>query len=212
MEITDARHKATNHEISHSPSEKALLVSKLVKSAKSGDLDSFDSLTLMFRERLYGVIYNMTFDHDDAADLTQDAFVKAFRSLSKFKEKASFFTWIYRIGVNLTLSYLKKKKSRKFFSFDQYVSDGVSIKDSEKFSCSDSNSVRSTLINELHEKLNEALSQLSDKHRTIVVLFEIDDLSHKEIASIMKCTEGTVRSRLHYAKLQLQSLLSDYIS
>jgi len=212
MEIADSSHNVTNHVISRSPSEKALLVSNLVKSAKSGDLDSFDSLTLMFRERLYGVIYNMTFNHDDAADLTQDAFVKAFRSLSKFKEKASFFTWIYRIGVNLTLSYLKKKKSRKFFSFDQYVSDGVSVKDSEKFSCSDSNSVRSTLINELHEKLNEALSQLSDKHRTIVVLFEIDGLSHKEIASIMKCTEGTVRSRLHYAKLQLQSLLSDYIS
>jgi len=212
MEIADSSHNATNHVISRSPSEKALLVSNLVKSAKSGDLDSFDSLTLMFRERLYGVIYNMTFNHDDAADLTQDAFVKAFRSLSKFKEKASFFTWIYRIGVNLTLSYLKKKKSRKFFSFDQYVSNGVSIKDSDKFSCSDSNSVRSTLINELHEKLNEALSQLSDKHRTIVVLFEIDGLSHKEIASIMKCTEGTVRSRLHYAKLQLQSLLSDYIS
>ena len=212
MEIADSSHNATNHVISRSPSEKALLVSNLVKSAKSGDLDSFDSLTLMFRERLYGVIYNMTFNHDDAADLTQDAFVKAFRSLSKFKEKASFFTWIYRIGVNLTLSYLKKKKSRKFFSFDQYVSNGVSIKDSDKFSCSDSNSVRSTLINELHEKLNEALSQLSDKHRTIVVLFEIDGLSHKEIASIIKCTEGTVRSRLHYAKLQLQSLLSDYIS
>jgi len=212
MDIADSSHKVTNHVISRSLSEKALLVSNLVKSAKSGDLDSFDSLTLMFRERLYGVIYNMTFNHDDAADLTQDAFVKAFRSLSKFKEKASFFTWIYRIGVNLTLSYLKKKKSRKFFSFDQYVSDGVSIKDSDKFSCSDSNSVRSTLINELHEKLNEALSQLSDKHRTIVVLFEIDGLSHKEIASIMKCTEGTVRSRLHYAKLQLQSLLSDYIS
>jgi RNA polymerase sigma-70 factor (ECF subfamily) len=212
MDIADSSHKATNHVISRSPSEKALLVSNLVKSAKSGDLDSFDSLTLMFRERLYGVIYNMTFNHDDAADLTQDAFVKAFRSLSKFKEKASFFTWIYRIGVNLTLSYLKKKKSRKFFSFDQYVSDGVSIKDSDKFSCPDSNSVRSTLINELHEKLNEALFQLSDKHRTIVVLFEIDGLSHKEIASIMKCTEGTVRSRLHYAKLQLQSLLSDYIS
>ena len=212
MEAVDARQKTINHEGDISPSDKAFLVSSLVKSAKTGDLDAFDSLTLMFRERLYGVIYNMTFNHDDAADLTQDAFVKAFRSLSKFKEKASFFTWIYRIGVNLTLSYLKKKKSRKFFSFDQYVSDGVSSKDSERFSCTVPNSVRSTLINELHEKLNEALSQLSDKHRTIVVLFEIDGLSHKEIASIMKCTEGTVRSRLHYAKLQLQSLLSDYIS
>ena len=120
MEIADSSHNATNHVISRSPSGKALLVSNLVKSAKSGDLDSFDSLTLMFMERLYGVIYNMTFNHDDAADLTQDAFVKAFRSLSKFKEKASFFTWIYRIGVNLTLTYLKKRKARKFFSFDYY--------------------------------------------------------------------------------------------
>ena len=84
-------------------------------------------------------------------------------------------------------------------------------KDSDRFSSRESNSVRTSLLNELHEKLNEALSKLSDKHRTIVVLFEIDGLSHKEIASIMKCTEGTVRSRLHYAKLQLQSLLGEYI-
>lgn len=190
---------------------KASIVSNLVNRAKSGDLEAFDSLTLMFRERLYGVIFNMTFNHDDAADLTQEAFVKAFRSLAKFKEKASFFTWIYRIGVNLTLSFLQKKKTKKFFSFDHYLSNGISPKDSERFSSKDANSVRTTLLNELHEKLNEALLRLSDKHRTIVVLFEIDGLSHREIASIMKCTEGTVRSRLHYAKLQLQSFLSDYV-
>ena len=165
----------------------------------------------MFRERLYGVIYNMTFNHDDTSDLTQETFVKAFRSLNKFKEKASFFTWIYRIGVNLTLSHLKKKKTRKFFSFDQCVEDGGFNRDSDRFSSRESNSVRTTLLNELHEKLNDALLKLSDKHRTIVVLFEIDGLSHKEIASIMKCTEGTVRSRLHYAKIQLQSFLSGYI-
>ena len=212
MEVVEGKFKTTNHSANIAPDDKLIVVSNLVKSAKLGDLEAFDSLTIMFRERLYGVIYNMTFNHNDAADLTQDAFVKAFRSLSKFKEKASFFTWIYRIGVNLTLSHLKKKKHRKFFSFDQYVSDGVSIKDSDKFSSNDSNSVRFTLLNELHEKLNEALSKLSDKHRTIVVLFEIDGLSHKEIASIMKCTAGTVRSRLHYAKLQLQSLLADYIN
>ena len=191
---------------------KIALVSNLVSCAKKGDLDSFDSLTLMFRERMYAVIYNMTLNHEDAADLTQEAFVKAFRSLNKFKEKSSFFTWIYRIGVNLTLSHLQKRKSRKFFSFDQCLSSGISSKDSEKFYSKESNSVRTTLLNELHEKLNEALLKLSDKHRTIVVLFEIDGLSHKEIAAIMKCTEGTVRSRLHYAKLQLQSFLSDYIN
>jgi RNA polymerase sigma-70 factor (ECF subfamily) len=183
----------------------------LVRDAKKGSLEAFDTLTIMFRERLYSVIYNMTLNHDDAADLTQDAFVKAFRSLSKFKEKSSFFTWIYRIGVNLTLTYLKKRKARKFFSFDYFMTEGLSSKETEKFSSKESNSVRTTLLNELHEKLNEALLRLSDKHRTIVVLYEIDGLSHKEIASIMKCTEGTVRSRLHYAKLQLQSFLSEYL-
>ena len=195
------------HEVSYSN----LDISNLVKEAKSGRLEAFDSLTLMFRERLYSVIYNMTFNHEDSADLTQEAFVKAFRSLSKFKEKSSFFTWIYRIWVNLTLTHLKRKKARKFFSFDNLLSEGVQKSVSDSFSSNDSNSVRSTLLNELHEKLNDALQRLSVKHRTIVVLFEIDGLSHKQIAAIMKCTEGTVRSRLHYAKLQLQSFLSDYI-
>ena len=212
MSIISAKAKSPTHSSSSVDDCKANLVSNLVKCSKSGDLEAFDSLIIMFRERLYGVIYNMTFNHDDAADLTQESFVKAFRSLNKFKEKSSFFTWIYRIGVNLTLSYLQKKKTRSFFSFDQCVTEGISSKNSERFSSKECNSVRTTLLNELHEKLNEALLKLSDKHRTIVVLFEIDGLSHKEIASIMKCTEGTVRSRLHYAKIQLQSYLSDYIT
>ena len=212
MSIASAKLKSATHPSKLIDDDKKLLVSNLVGSAKLGDLEAFDSLILIFRERLYSVIYNMTFNHDDAADLTQEAFVKAFRSLNKFKEKSSFFTWIYRIGVNLTLSHLQKKKNRRFFSFDQYLDDGVLPKDSDRFSSRESNSVRTSLLNELHEKLNEALQKLSDKHRTIVVLFEIDGLSHKEIASIMKCTEGTVRSRLHYAKIQLQSHLSEYIS
>jgi RNA polymerase sigma-70 factor (ECF subfamily) len=186
-------------------------VHRLVSRAIDGDFDAFDQIMLLYRERLYGVIYNMTFNHEDAADLTQESFVKAFRSLSKFKRKSSFFTWLYRIGVNLTLTHLKRRKARKFFSFDQLIDQNKSKDHSVEFSSSETSSVKTTLLNELHEKLNEALSKLSDKHRTIVVLFEIDGLSHKEIASIMKCTEGTVRSRLHYAKVQLQSLLSEYV-
>ena len=186
-------------------------VSLLVKRVQDGDISAFDSIMLLYRERLYSVIYNMTFNHDDAADLTQESFVKAFRSLGKFKGKSSFFTWLYRIGVNMTLSHLQRKKTRKFFSFEQISDEYGSSKEFEKLSSSESSSVRNTLLNELHQKLNEALLKLSDKHRTIVVLFEIDGLSHREISKIMKCTEGTVRSRLHYAKLQLQSLLSDYL-
>ena len=194
-----------------SPDKPADEVGGLVYRAQSGDLAAFDSIMLLYRERLYSVIYNMTFNHDDAADLSQEAFVKAFRSLKKFKGKSSFFTWLYRIGVNMTLSHLQRKKARRFFSFEQISEENVSSKYLDKFSSSESSSVRNTLLNELHEKLNEALLKLSDKHRTIVVLYEIDGLSHKEIATIMKCTEGTVRSRLHYAKIQLQSLLSDYL-
>ena len=186
-------------------------VAALVSRAQAGDLSAFDSIMALYRERLYSVIYNMTFNHEDAADLTQEAFVKAFRSLKKFKGKSSFFTWLYRIGVNMTLSFLQRKKTRKFFSFEQVSEENATNKDFEKLSSTEFSSVKNTLLNELHEKLNEALQTLSDKHRTIVVLFEIDGLSHREIATIMKCTEGTVRSRLHYAKIQLQSLLSDYL-
>ena len=85
-------------------------VDTLVSSALHGDFTAFDRIMSMYKERLYSVIYNMTFNHEDAADLTQEAFVKAFRSLSKFKRKSSFFTWLYRIGVNLTLTHLKRKE------------------------------------------------------------------------------------------------------
>ena len=193
------------------PSEDIEDVFSLVQRAKNGDLSAFDSLIIRYRQRLYSVIYNMTMNADDAADLTQESFVKAFRSLAKFREKSSFYTWLYRIGVNLTLTYLKKRKIRQFFSFDQASEDGGMSKDLEAVSSTSTTSVKKALNNELHEKLNEALSKLSDKHRTIVVLFEIDGLGHKEIASIMKCTEGTVRSRLFYAKQQLQSYLSEYL-
>ena len=186
-------------------------VNDLVTYALNGDFAAFDKIVGLYKERLYSVIYNMTFNHEDTADLTQDTFVKAFRSLSKFKRKSTFFTWLYRIGVNMTLTHLKKKRARNFFSFDQILRGEISNKEIASLSSKETSSVKKTLLNELHEKLNEALSKLSDKHRTIVVLFEIDGLSHKQIASIMKCTEGTVRSRLHYAKLQLQSLLGDYI-
>ena len=187
-------------------------VFSLVQRAKNGELPAFDSLILRYRQRLYAVIYNMTMNAEDAADLTQETFVKAFRSLAKFSEKSSFYTWLYRIGVNLTLTHLKRRKIRKFFSFDQASEDGGMSKDLDAVSSTTATSVKKALNNELHEKLNEALSKLSDKHRTIVVLFEIDGLGHKEIAKIMKCTEGTVRSRLFYAKQQLQSYLSEYVN
>ena len=207
----DSTVKRASSSPNHALDTEVLKLDVLVENAINGSFEAFDKIMVHYRERMYGVIYNMTLNHSDAADLTQETFVKAFRSISKFKRKSSFFTWLYRIGVNLTLTFLKRKRNRKFFSFEQFFGDSLNESQKGELASNEINSAKSTMLNELHEKLNEALSRLSDKHRTIVILYEIDGLSHKEISQIMKCTEGTVRSRLHYAKIQLQSMLSEYV-
>ncbi len=207
----DSTVKRSSSSPNHALDTEVLKLDVLVENAINGSFEAFDKIMVHYRERMYGVIYNMTLNHSDAADLTQETFVKAFRSISKFKRKSSFFTWLYRIGVNLTLTFLKRKRNRKFFSFEQFFGDSLNESQKGELASNEINSAKSTMLNELHEKLNEALSRLSDKHRTIVILYEIDGLSHKEISQIMKCTEGTVRSRLHYAKIQLQSMLSEYV-
>lgn len=182
----------------------------LIAKVREGDVSAFDRLTRKYRERLFGVLYNLTSNREDAADLTQDSFIKAFQNIHKFKGKSAFYTWLYRIGVNTALAHLKKRKVRQFFSFEQMDDKAAEAEVLERIS-QPSNQDKAALINELQEKLNEALQSLSLKHRTVVVLFEIEGLSHQEIAEITKTTEGTVRSRLHYAKQQLQSILQKYL-
>ena len=182
----------------------------LVQKVQAGEVSAFDQLVTKYRERLYSTIYNLTSNREDAADLTQETFIKAFQSIQRFKGNASFFTWLYRIGVNTTLTYLKKRRRRRFFNFDA-LPDEVSQSEIIESLSSKSKTDKPTFMKELQEKLNEGLQMLSLKHRTVVVLFEIEGLTHQEIAKIMKCREATVRSRLFYAKQQLQAYLKDYI-
>lgn len=181
-----------------------------VQRVQNGDVAAFDFLVTKYRERLFSIIYNLTSNREDAADLTQDAFIKAFSSLSRFQGKSSFFTWLYRIAVNTTLSQLKKKRLRRFFSLEN-INEEAKVSEVLEALAVKTRTEKGALLNELQEKLNEALHKLSPKHRTVVVLFEIEGLSHQEIADIMGCSVGTVRSRLHYAKQQLQSYLQDYL-
>ncbi len=183
----------------------------LVQQVQAGDVAAFDSLILKYRQRLYSVIYNLTSNREDAADLTQEAFIKAFQSINRFKGRSTFFAWLYRIAVNATYSHLRRHKLRRFFSFDTIDEDLAPAEVLEALT-SKSNIPRDRLLTELQEKLNEALQTLSLKHRTVVVLFEIESLSHQEIAEITGCSVGTVRSRLHYAKQQLQGKLQPYLS
>jgi len=172
---------------------------------------AFDQLILKYRERLFGVIYNMTSNREDAADLTQDAFIKAFQSINRFQGQSSFFTWLYRIAINSTLTHLRKNRLRTFFSLEKVDEDDRQSAEVIEALTDNTGAERDTFVHELQEKLNEAMQKLSIKHRTVVTLFEIDGLSHQEIAEVMDCSVGTVRSRLHYAKQLLQAELQPYI-
>ena len=183
----------------------------LVRQSQEGDLSAFDELIRRYQERIYATLYHMTSNHEDANDLTQETFVKAYKALSSFKGDSSFFTWVYRIGVNKTINFLKQRKNRHGgFSLNdldfnaEHDPDLVALV-SEKTPRRDLN------LAELQEKLNEAMQKLSDVHRLVVTLHDVQGLSHEEIGKIMECNPGTVRSRLFYARQQLQGALADYL-
>ncbi|MGH8021361.1 MAG: sigma-70 family RNA polymerase sigma factor [Opitutaceae bacterium] len=183
---------------------------RLVQRVQAGEVAAFDEIVRKYRERIFGVVYNLTSNREDAADLTQDTFIKGFQSISRFNGSSSFFTWLYRIAINSTLSHLRRHRLRRFFSLEKMVEED---RNAEVMSALAANSTtdKGTLINELQEKLNEAFQKLSFKHRTVITLFEVDQLTHQEVAEITNSTVGTVRSRLHYAKQQLQAHLQDYL-
>ena len=182
----------------------------IVQKVQGGDTAAFDQLIRKYRERVFGVVYNLTSNREDTADLTQDAFIKAFQSINRFNGQSSFFTWLYKIALYTTITHLRRNRLRNFFSLEKLNEEDAGSKILAQIA--DKNTAdRDTYLHELQEKLNEAMQKLSIKHRTVISLFEIDGLSHTEIAQVMGCSEGTVRSRLHYAKQFLQGELSKYL-
>ncbi len=184
----------------------------LIKRIQAGEIQLFDQLVHRYKARLFSVIYNLIGNQEDTADLLQDTFIKAFQAIGRFKAEASFFTWIYRIALNTTTSYLRRKKIRHFFSMSSVDEGQGNSELLEALTDTSHSADQASLNHELKERLNQAIQQLSLKHRTAIVLFEIEGLSHSEIARIANCSEGTVRSRVHYAKMTLQSLLAPYLT
>ena len=182
----------------------------LVRRAREGDLEAYDQLVRLYRERIYATIYHMTANHEDANDLAQESFIKAFRALKSFKGGSSFYTWLYRIAVNKTINFLKQRKNRIQISLNDLDFNAEHDPDLVAL-ISDKTPRREVDLRELQEKLNEALLKLSEPHRLVVVLHDVQGLSHDEIAKVMDCNIGTVRSRLFYARQQLQAWLSNYL-
>jgi RNA polymerase sigma-70 factor, ECF subfamily len=182
----------------------------LVHNARRGDLEAYDELVRRYQERIYATIYHMTSNHEDANDLAQESFIKAFQALKSFKGGSSFYTWLYRIAVNKTINFLKQRKHRVHMSLNDLDFNAEHDPDLVAL-ISDKTPRREAGLTELQEKLNAALLRLSESHRLVVVLHDVQGLSHEEIAKLMDCNIGTVRSRVFYARQQLQAWLTDYL-
>jgi len=182
----------------------------LIQRAQNGDTSAYDDLVQKHQERIYATIYHMTSNHEDANDLAQETFIKAYSALKSFKGDSSFFTWVYRIAVNKTINFLKQRKNRSAMSLNDLDFNAEHDPDLVAL-VSDKTPRREASLAELQEKLNEAMQKLSETHRLVVTLHDVQGLAHEEIARITECNVGTVRSRLFYARQQLQAYLSDYL-
>lgn len=182
---------------------------ELIARTQKGDARAFDQLVIKHSPRLYGLVYNMTSNHEDTNDLLQEIFAKAYRSINSFRGKSSFYTWIHSIAVNMTINFLKKRGRRFHMSLDD-IDSGIQNDPDFIQQTATSSPVREADLSELQKRLNEAMMKLSYDHRTVVTMFDIQGMPHAEISKILGISEGTVRSRLFYAHRQLQTYLDEF--
>src|SRR5476651_2432495 len=182
----------------------------LVERTQAGDPTAFDVLVRRYQPRLLGMLYNMVNNQTDAWDLAMETFEKAYKSINTFRLDAEFFTWLYRIGYNLTVNFIKRNKHRNNLSLDD---DDLDLQNRSEFIdiSASGDAEKQARLADLKKKLNESMMKLSEEHRAVVTLFDVQGLSHAEISKIMNCKEETVRSRLFYAHKQLQKYLKNYL-
>lgn len=192
------------------PEEQGTPDEELVMKAQRGDMHAFEELVERYHGKIYGLTYNMTSNREDAEDLAQEVFVKAYEALPRFKGKSSFYTWIYRIAVNKTINYRKKRNRKRALSLDQFDQE-VKQDDVYHALTSKGSPLRNMNLSELQKRLNEALQNLSEKHRTVVVLHDMQGVPHEEIAKMVGASTGTIRSRLFYARRQMQADLAEFM-
>jgi len=183
----------------------------LVARTQGGDPRAFDALVRKYSSRLYGLVYNMTSNHEDTNDLLQDIFSKAYRSIKGFRGKSSFYTWLHTIATNMTINFLKKRSRNYRMSLDD-VDSGVHNDPEFIELTSGPDARREVNLKELQQRLNEAMMKLSNEHRAVVTMFDIQGMPHAEIGKILGISEGTVRSRLFYAHRQLQNYLQEFLA
>jgi RNA polymerase sigma-70 factor (ECF subfamily) len=182
----------------------------LVTRCQAGDTDAFDELVTRYRARIFGMIYNMVHNEQDAWDLAQDSFLKAWKSIDRFRGQSSFYTWIYRIVMNVTIDWLRKKQIKgSGAEFDDAIQPTAIDPASRTVPKTEALPHQTMERSEIRARIDKAIAQLSPEQRAVILMKEIDDMQYHEIAEALGCSIGTVMSRLFYARKKLQSLLKD---
>jgi len=187
---------------------------ELVDAARAGDRDAFRALFDRYHRRAYSLAFGVVHNADDALDVVQDAFIKAHKYLDKFEGTSSFYTWLYRIVMNLAIDHLRKhKKSRAVdFSDTSVKEDDAAVGDEELIpKILGGNPGRALMDKEIRGRIEAALAELSDNHRAVLVMRELEGLSYEEMAQVMGCSKGTIMSRLFHARKNMQKRLIDLI-
>jgi len=178
----------------------------LVKRAKSGDYQAFDLLVLKYQSRLISTAFKFVKDVQIAEDIVQDSFIKAFKALESFREDSSFYTWIYRITVNTSKNFLvSKKRKSELLNSDLSEEASYEIEPVETYSPEDL--LQAT---QLKKVITETIDQLGEDTRTALTLRELDGLSYEQIADVVNCPVGTVRSRIFRVREVIDEAISQY--
>jgi RNA polymerase sigma-70 factor (ECF subfamily) len=186
----------------HSSADDATLVS----AAKKGDMAAFEELVARYRDKMYARAYSMMRNEEEAVDLSQEAWVKSWQRLGQFHGESSFGTWLTRIVINLCLDQLRRQKRQRSESIEAMSEESGGVE--RHMPVVTPNPTAGLERAELRQRIDQALSQLSHEHRTVLVLHEFEEMEYKEIAKAMACSIGTVMSRLFYARRKMAALMA----
>ena len=181
----------------------------LVARAQAGDRAAFRTLFERYQRRAYALAFGVVRNQDDALDVVQDAFIKAHRHLDKFEGQASFYTWLYRIVMNLAIDHLRKHRRQRPVDFTDAALDEAVSEDALLPKIIGGNPGRALLDKEIRNRIADALGGLSENHRAVLVMRELEGLSYEEMAQAMGCSKGTIMSRLFHARKNMQRQLVD---
>ena len=177
----------------------------LVRRAKRGDYRAFDLLVLKYQSRLVSIAFKYVKEIQLAEDISQEAFIKAYKAIDSFREESAFYTWLYRITANTAKNYLVYKGRRR----ESSISELSTLENEEQFVIASHDSPDEILLaQELRNTLFNAVSSLPEDTRTALSLREFEGLNYEEIAKIMNCPVGTVRSRIFRGREALEDLIS----